>query len=125
MINLEKLDAAIAYIEANPTEWKQDTWFYRGDGGCGTAACLAGTIAILDGWTPTDWQVCGGGYDSAAAEKGGTVRVVGAVAREILGIGPEHVNDDGDELGEVLFAPYNTVDDIKQIRDEIAEGQHG
>ena len=38
---------AMAHIEAHPEEWEQATWISS----CGTKACLAGRMALLDGKT--------------------------------------------------------------------------
>lgn len=117
-MNLEKLDEAIAYIEEHPERWGQRDWFYRGDGGCGTAACLAGTIALLDGWQPTSWcPKWDGGESSGSAVKDGVEDYVENIATAILGIRPAP----GPDL-HPLFEVENTLDDIKRVRDELAAG---
>lgn len=50
-MNLDKLDAAIAYIEAHPGEHDQMTWL---EARCGTTACLAGHVALLNGGVPAE-----------------------------------------------------------------------
>ena len=42
-MNIELLDAALAYIDEHPEEWDQSTW------DCGTTACIAGHMARLSG----------------------------------------------------------------------------
>lgn len=109
MINLERLDAAIAYIEAHPEEHKQEIWFQRG--GCGTAACLAGVVALLDGWTPV-WT----GGEARDVEKDGDRRYVGNVATDLLRLG-----DESDER-DYLFFRAADIGDIKRFREEYTAG---
>lgn len=112
MTNLEKLDEAIAYIEAHPEEHSQGSWFYRGS--CGTTACLAGTVALQAGYVP-DWS-----RDYVSAQfviKGAERRYTPLVAAEILGLEA----DDAD----ALFLGANDLEEIKAIRDAIAAGKPG
>lgn len=122
-MNIDKLDAAIAYIEAHPEEHRQGYWFSRKDSGCATAACLAGTIAILDGWTPAQWETSDDGFqDTATAERAGYLQDVVAVAMDVLCAERSDWADGGthDECWtERLFAATNSLDDIKAIRDQI------
>lgn len=76
-MSIAQLRTALEYIKAHPDEWDQSTWF------CGTTACLAGHIALLDGWEPTDDYQPGLGYHVI---NGDTVDAVDAVAADILGI---------------------------------------
>jgi hypothetical protein len=111
-VDLERLDAAIAYIEAHPLEWNQHWWFTRT--ACGTACCLAGTVAMLDGWTPANWTR-GFAADTQEAwevEKNGAPRYVREVAAELLGVSRL--------AAYVLFAGDNDLDRIKKIRAELA-----
>lgn len=50
--NDQLIDDTVAYIRANPKEWAQDTWGWRGS--CGTQACFAGTALLLSGHTLQD-----------------------------------------------------------------------
>jgi hypothetical protein len=118
-VNLEKLDEAIAHIEARPEQHKQSYWFTKTDGGCGTAYCLAGALALLAGWKP----VWGGGevdgHDEASvAVKDDRVEDVQLLALQIL-------QPTGHELRIVhsMFASGNTLADIKEYRDQIAVGE--
>jgi hypothetical protein len=108
-MNLAKLDEAIAYIEAHPEEHYQSSWFTRG--ACGTTACLAGTVAVLDGWKP-DWI----GNRAEYVTKGEARRYVATVACELLGL------DAASDEREYLFLGADTLDDIKQFRREYAAG---
>jgi hypothetical protein len=114
-VNLEKLDAAIAHIEAHPEEHDQNWWFRKRD--CGTTACLAGTLALLDGWEPV-WPKRWTGWDYTSAEyvkKGGRRRRVPLVAREII--------EATEWEAESLFGIAADLDDIKRYRDKIAAGE--
>lgn len=59
MVNVPLLQKALDYITAHPKEWDQTEWFrrvVRDDGKtCGTTCCLAGTVALLEGWEPV-WK---------------------------------------------------------------------
>jgi len=119
-VNLAVLDAALAHIEANPEQHEQRWWFSRAQG-CGTAMCLAGTIAWQAGWkpiSPEDWSTTTDDYGNpvkicALVAKDGVDRHVGTLARELLGL-------DGDDADN-LFGAYNTLADLRRIRDELAE----
>jgi hypothetical protein len=101
-MNLEKLDEAIAYIEAHPSEHDQMIWL---DARCGTTACLAGHVALLAGGEPQTF-----GY----VRLGGKEWHVSDLARHILDL-----NHDEEEA---LFYGADGVDEIKRIRDNIAAG---
>jgi hypothetical protein len=123
-MNLEKLDEAIALIERNPELHKQSYWFSKTDGGCGTAYCLAGALALLDGWEPA-WGLSDdedfGDVESdeaVLATKAGWTRAVSDVARDILTPG-QPVNWRIDSM----FAGGNTLEEIKRLRDQIARGE--
>jgi hypothetical protein len=111
--NLAELDAAIKEIEAHPEGWNQRNWLTRTP--CGTAACLAGTVALRNGWKPVNWFRAGtfaGGEITGDVEMDGVIRSVEDVAASILGI-------DYDDMDE-LFATENTIEDIKRYRDALA-----
>lgn len=127
-MNLEKLDEAIAYIEAHPEQWRQEDWFHRGDDGCGTAACIAGTVVLLDGWTPANWTLRGTGDEiTSTCEKDGFEREVDELAMDILCTNRSTWSDEDmteDEWRvERMFAATNSIEDIKRIRDEIAASE--
>ena len=110
-MNLEKLDEAIAYIEAHPEQHDQGSWFARSP--CGTVACLAGTVALQAGWSPA-WPKRHSAF-AYTAEKNGARRTVRSVAREILGATREQES--------TLFFRAGTLDDIKRYRNQIAAGE--
>lgn len=104
-MNLEKLDQAIAYIEAHPEEHDQAAWLERWD--CGTVACLAGHVALLASGTPS----CSGWVLMDGEE-----RHVEDVAREVL--------DLTEEQADRFFYSTNLAA-IKRLRDEMAATQCG
>lgn len=111
-VNLDKLDEALAYIEAHPDEHDQNSWFARRAGGwCGTTRCLGGTLAWLGGWKPA-WE----GRDRADMVRGpgGQVRYIRDVAQEILGASDDEAAD--------LFLHADDLDELKDVRDMIAKG---
>jgi len=112
VINLERLDEAIAYIEAHPEQHDQRHWFRRSD--CGTTACLAGTVAMLGGWRP-DFGLFGGNGRTLHVHKDGTRKHVGDVADELLGLSREQ--------SDALFVNATNLDDIRLFRDAIAAGE--
>lgn len=130
MIDIQRLDAAIAYIEAHPEEHEQAYWFHRTDEGCGTAACLAGTLALLDGWEPVGWVPAGHGVGETTAlvSKDGQICEVDDLAFDLLGCERSTSTDswtetvDEDLVGE-MFETANTFDMIKKLRDRIAASQ--
>ncbi len=68
MANMPALDLAMHTIQAFPKSWNQGEWR------CGTSYCLAGHLAIGDGWTPVgppvrkEWEVRGFGSLEHAVE---------------------------------------------------------
>ena len=117
-VNLDVLDAALAHIAAHPEQHDQRHWIVRGPD-CGTAMCLAGVVAWQAGWAP-EWStgfsdnVNGNAWmDTADVTRDGKIRLVSSLAAELLGIGWR----DADRL----FAPDNTLADLRRIRDELAE----
>jgi L-asparaginase II len=48
-VNVPVLRKALEHITAHPEEWRQHSWAVQ-EAGCGTAYCLAGTIAVQQGY---------------------------------------------------------------------------
>lgn len=130
-MNLDKLDLAIAHIEANPHEWNQEHWFSKDDGGCGTAACLAGTIALLDGWLPADWATWEEwdedlgdyyvrGQETGFATKDGERLPVQIIAARAIGLGEPWTTSYSSFDVHPMFAFGNDLDDIREHRDALA-----
>lgn len=73
-------------LQGTEREWYQATWISRYNW-CGTQMCVAGKIAILEGWTPvfTDSEHMA----TATVEKDGIEENVETVALEALGVSRE------------------------------------
>lgn len=107
VINIGPLDAAISYAAAHPAEFYMQAWFKQTD--CGTTACLAGTIAVQDGWTPADWttrratgETPNGESRASRVTKDGATKSVSGVAAHVLGL---HEYGDLTLLLELFHAP--------------------
>lgn len=128
------LDKIIELIEEHPEFWDQRHWATIGVGEynaventyvpatCGTAYCVAGWAVHMAGyqlgWKPRweDWDSVVPTYFEATSCRKPDADyglAIAEVARKLLEI-------DYDK-GERLFNQYNTLADIKRIRDEIAE----
>lgn len=111
-MNLDKLDAAIAWAEEHPEQHDQGDPFAKRE--CGTTACLAGIICVLDGWEPI-WRP--GETDAYWVEKGGEERNAMALARELIGA-------DGHQA-DALFLGAMTLAAVKATRNAIAAATSG
>lgn len=98
MINFEQLDRAIDYAIDHPDEFYMGSWVSnfpepaKGTDGrmhCGTTACLAGTVAVLNGFRTTlefsTELMTSGSFVLSDGSPGG-VRSIQDVATEILGL---------------------------------------
>lgn len=114
---LVRLDAALAWIDEHPEQHDQDSWIHR-EPGCGTTACVAGTLAQLGGGIPV-WR---GDESETTAEvrlPDGTVRAVCEFAAELLGVPVE-----GD-VADDLFYGANDRADLGEVRDRLADSLAG
>lgn len=112
-----------------PSEWYQGAWLKRAntlattEGGCGTACCFAGKVAIADGGVPVvnelgDWDRMREGMDTGRVvfpdldpEKEVSVS---EYARDVLGL--------TERQADRLFAGSNTYEDIVAVvRDILRE----
>lgn len=122
-MNFAKLDEALAYIEEHPDEHNQSEWiavherrerrgwFRRPRVVRTTTACLAGRLALLDGWQPV-WTVFFDGHATAGSvEKDGVVRAVSDVAQEILGMTDDAL------FKSNLFMATRSLADLQHERD--------
>lgn len=76
---------------------------------CGTACCIAGKVALTDGWKPYDAD---GGVTGMVKKKGVEDYVdVETVAKRLLGLSDAH-----------LFAGHNTIRDLYVIAGELTDG---
>jgi hypothetical protein len=110
-----------------PNEWEQGAWLTRRDGaaevgGCGTACCIAGKVAIEDGGVPVvdelgDWARFSPGYDTSRVvfpeiDPDEEVRVED-YAQEKLGLTYNQ--------RAALFSGSNTLDDVLRIIGDLLE----
>jgi hypothetical protein len=116
MIDIERLDRALAYIEAHPEQHNQGVWLSspvpKVD--CGTAACLAGWVMLQEypeAVFEQDRYDHGPTY-SKVREPYGEQMDVEATARKLLGL-------DHGQAG-VLFAPENDLAALKRLRNVLA-----
>ena len=113
--NIVELDAILAHIEAHPEQWDQSWYFTEAAepsaDWCGTACCIAGFAAARAGWTPV-----GTLFLSTQVVKDGVTRDVVEVAAEILGLFRVDAH--------MLFSGNNTLEDLKNFRNELAVQGH-
>ncbi len=95
------------------SEWDQSTWASRT--GCGTACCVAGKAALLDGWQPEFADEPGVNYTIIFA-KGGRTWPVDDIAQDVLGLTDEEADD--------LFEVSNSVEQIERMIDLIVAGKY-
>ncbi len=100
----DKADAGL------PSEWNQENWFTRNS--CGTACCLAGRQALLEGWKPEWWVP--NSDNTAGVVKGGEYSAAHQVAREALGLTAQQAS--------ALFDAGNTLKEVEEIIDRIVQG---
>jgi hypothetical protein len=111
MANIEQLDLALKWIEANPTLHDQFMWATRTE--CGTTMCLAMVVAVQNGWRPS----FGGSYSATTAwvvDEFGNRRCVDLVARELLDLSPGQAHS--------LFYSFGDLTALKSLRNLIARG---
>lgn len=103
-------------------EWYQATWMSPGqeaqiDFGqqidfCDTACCVAGKVALLEGWRPQTYNGSPSSGFTGNVIRGDETRHASHVAREVLGLTMDQA--------DVLFEASNTASDIREIAEEIA-----
>lgn len=114
---LVRLDAALAWIDQHPEQHDQEAWIQRVPG-CGTTACLAGTMAQLAGGVPV-WSSSDDTVSGAVNLPDGTQRIVSEFAAELLGVPLE-----GD-VAEDLFYAASTRRELGVVRDRLAASLAG
>lgn len=116
---LERLDAALAHIDAHPDEWRQTTWGMRTE--CNTSCCIAGWVVVqagaelvfneMDEYADVEEAIdClpdGEDYEESIA----------VFARKLLGI-------DG-VVSSDLFDGGNSRADLQRVRDRLAASLDG
>lgn len=89
-VNVPLLQQVLDHITDNPETWDQTDW-------CGTSCCVAGHVALAQGWQRTN-------VHSSRVRRDGEERSVSQVAREALGLTPddaERLFDGGNSLREL------------------------
>jgi hypothetical protein len=119
VINLPLLQKALDHIEAHPEEWDQESWGRQT--ACGTTACLAGHIALMDGWTPVRYGLQFG--DWVHVEKNGVRQTAGDAAEESLGVPDVSVYDSNNEYVGYLWSGINGRADLWRMANILAEGR--
>lgn len=108
------------------SEWNQGNWMvstaglydysekvyeaFRQGAACGTACCIAGKVALDDGWHPAMTRGLGG-----FAYRDGERADVFDIGRDLLGLTNEQAN--------WLFAGGNTIYNLYSIANQITDGE--
>lgn len=134
---IQLLDKIIEIIERQPENWNQGWWAiaarpagtedyhttyrYLDDTdytpeSCGTAFCVAGWAAHLTGykirWYTARDEDGNPNIEAEYCDKDGEVMTIPHAAKLVLGIHDSY-----------LFSGFNTIDDIKRIRDELVRDE--
>lgn len=123
-MDYELLDQAIKNIEADPGRHVQSRWIGRksratNDTWCGTTGCLAGHIVQLAGWMPlfTRHEE----DETSKVTRDGEQKSVMSAALAALGLDAENLtNSIHTKTVRAMFEPYNSLDDIKGLRNSLA-----
>lgn len=131
MINVKLLREVLQYIETHPQKWNQQAWFKVGQrsngepifnkvtlqfeevNSCNTSMCFAGHAALMSGFDAPPkndylmWRGWGPGLRKAETMD------VDEYAREVLGLTFEQA--------DVLFQGENTLEDLKEIVENLIE----
>lgn len=118
MLNVPLLQKALDHIEAHPEEWEQESWGVKTP--CGTRACLAGHITLIDEWAPVQYGMLYG--DWIEVERDGERMTVADAARISLGVSDVDAYIGNEYIG-YLWAGSNTRADLWKIANVLAEGQ--
>lgn len=113
MADIERLDRALAYIEAHPEQHDQGVWLKKVD--CGTAACLAGWVVVQEypqaGFVKTAYDY-GDRFSMVGINPQDEPVYVHLTATELLDINGEQADE--------LFNEFNTLQHLKRMRDLLA-----
>lgn len=107
--NIPALRATLRHIKANPHEWEQQTWR------CKTGMCFAGHAAILNGGRWLRATSVESESATVVHPETGDLLHVQDFAMEVLGL----ANYQADEL----FHHENTITDLEEIIDDLAQEQ--
>jgi hypothetical protein len=119
------LRKALEHITAHPEEWDQDQWAARGIV-CGTSCCLAGTIALQQGYA-FDFHPIGGGQASAsyATKDGLSAYIPYAAAAELLGCRVEDIRGGVAEYPAIraMFRGTNDLGTLWRHANALTDGE--
>lgn len=103
-------------------EWYQATWMSPGNEAqvdfsgqihfCDTACCVAGKVALLEGWRPQTYNGDNSSGFTGNVIKGDETMHTSAVAQNALGLTQDQADD--------LFEATNDAEDIRAIAEKIA-----
>lgn len=114
--NVPLLKKALEHVTEHPEEHDQESWFSRkwtkGDW-CGTTACLAGTIAWMEGWTPIFPK--GNSRTTSECQRGDKQEQVDLVALHALGAQTQGAR--------LLFGANNTLPQLWGLANELTDGE--
>lgn len=115
MVNVERLDNAMAHIVAHPEEWNQGYWAARVGPSCNTAYCLGGTVAAQAG-AAMEWDTSRFG-DAAhyCIDPEGNRQKIDAYAQQLL----ELSNGDAD----ILFDGINSLENLQRMVELLKLGE--
>lgn len=105
MPNVPELRRVQRHIRRYPEKYDQDVWI------CGTTACVAGRVALLNGWKPAPES--NDTIGALVAKEGERNRLVAELAEGLLGLTPSQ--------SSALFDGCNSEHLTHQIIDELCE----
>lgn len=112
MVNVALLQKALDFITEHPEQWHQGDWMTRTS--CGTACCLAGTIALMEGYKPV-WEDYMDRADTAQLSPDSYGKSVFSIAQEALNIKVGQADD--------LFWGSNGLATLWELAFEFSDGQ--
>ena len=107
-MNVDELDRNVTYVEDNPEQHDQTVWT------CETGGCLAGHIALNNGYTLARY-VEGKVVNGMVRDSAGAMHDVATVAQKILGATDDQVH--------LLFAAGNSVETLRLLTKDLQNGE--
>ena len=104
MADIQELRLIVKEIRANPANWTQKWWGWRGR--CGTSYCIAGHAVERAGY-PMIWEPMVTGYRAGYCRMERGDRPIGEVAQQLLDLTAGQAR--------LLFAGSNTLEDIEAL----------
>lgn len=115
-VDVDLMRKTLEYITAHPKEWSQGGWVRRGpDWDCGTACCLAGTVAVnMLKYKPL-WDDRNDRHTATVLSPQGLERKVSDVARSALGLEWD--------MADSLFDANNNLRDLWEYGHYFSKGE--